>query len=190
MTKLLTFLSPHGLSSDEKNENDECKLERAAQIEIPSKMKGLGVLRKKSFDVSAFANLCGEASVLLLLLRLSNFLREAYSGVTTTRLLEYLPGEKERVADRGVTRVSNIEPFNSYIPHETHVRGKVGRSATTSVLDNSIRQYAEFRRLMRENDEKMSIHSGDDSSSRAVDASSQQLGNKRKRSQCDSGSDD
>ncbi len=181
MTKLSDFLSLHDLSSDEKDQNDECMLECAAEKENPSKLKGLDVLRKTSFDISTFTNLCGEASALLLLLRLSNFLREAYSGVTTTRLLEYLPGEKERVADRGVTRVSNIQPFNSYIPHESHTSG-IGRSATTSILDNSIRQYAEFRRLMRENDEKMSVLISEDSGSSTVEVPSQQHGNKRKRS--------
>jgi hypothetical protein len=60
-----------------------------------------------------FAELCASANTLVLLIRLSTFLRRAYSGITTARLMEYHPGEKERVTDRGISRINDTLQFNS-----------------------------------------------------------------------------
>lgn len=156
MSRLTAFLRPYGLSSEDDDPNEEDKLERATRNKCPSKAKGISNITKQSFDFEKFRSLCVEASAMVLLLRLQSFLREAFSGVTMTRLIEYMPGAKERISDRAPNRISNITPFNSRIP-------LVSASESKSInLDNSIRQYAAFRKLMRAYDATQIVQSDSD----------------------------
>ena len=181
MSRLMSFLRPYGLSNDDGDPTEEDKLERAALKPNPSKSKGLGAMTKKSFDAAKFADLCAEASALVLLLRLSDFLREAYSGATHTRVLAYLPGEKERITDRGISQINNVTPFNSKIP------SAIAAGSNLFDSDNLICQYAEFRQLMRTYDSSQMVAS-DEGGNQSDD--SKPNGSKRKRADSDNQSDD
>ena len=76
---------------------------------------------------------------MVLLLRLKLFLSQAYSGVTEVRLREYLPNDKERITDRGVSPYTEISRFNATIPNSYKADGQ----AFLIKMD--------FRSLMREN---------------------------------------
>ena len=88
LMRFADFLRPFGLANDDITEEDP--IEKAAFRIKPRK-----VLKTFSTsNMSKFADLCAEASVMVLLLRLILYLRRAYSGVTETRLREYLRNEK------------------------------------------------------------------------------------------------
>lgn len=168
MTKFTEFFRPHGLSDDDGDHRAESIFESAALKSKPSSCKGLKAMKRKSFDATKFSILCLEASSMLLLLRLDKFLRESYSGVTTTRVVEYNPNEKERISDRGASRSSTAVPFNSEIPIP------LSSKSTYCDLDDSIRFYAELLLLMRDYDSRQEILS--------ESSSEEKKNSKRKRS--------
>jgi hypothetical protein len=145
LSRLTSFLSQYGLSNNDTDPNEKDKIERAASTKNPSKAKGLIGITKSSFDIDSFRNICADSIGYVLLLRLSNFLHESYSGVTKSRLSEYLPGEKERISDRSPTRLNLSVPFDSKIQ-------MISSNSNSTHLDVLIRQYAEFRQLMRAHD--------------------------------------
>jgi cohesin loading factor subunit SCC2 len=128
---------------DDSNTTEDA-LERAASSKFPSRSADARFLSVPEFDWEGFHNLCRESSVIVLLLRLKKFLRALYS-LSETRCMEYDPSAKERIADKGITKSDSVKPFDSSLASERSVnkaKGKVDKDAL-------IRQYAEFRRLMR-----------------------------------------
>lgn len=89
-----------------------------------------------------FLGLCGEAAALILLLRLKSFLRKLYN-LSETRCLEYDPTSKDRIGEKGISKTEFFKAFDASIPMAMHSQKAVDK-------DSLIRQYAEFRRLMRD----------------------------------------
>ena len=145
--RLVDFLKPHGLVSKESVETDR-KIKDSLEKKSQTKAN-LAVMNKKNFNVAKFAELCAEASSLVLLLRLKSFLCDAYCGITVTRLREYMPNEKEKIKDRGISQPSDMTRFNSVI-HNSKENSK--DSFDPKLL---IHQYIEFRNTMRVNEEFM-----------------------------------
>jgi cohesin loading factor subunit SCC2 len=149
LDRLSCFLRDYGLSGpdefDDHNTNEDV-LEKAAKGKVPSRKKEVAVVNKASFDAERFAMLCGEASAIVLLLRLKLFLRKVYH-LSETRCLEYSPDAKERICDKGVSTPADMPLFNGSL----EMRAIEGAKAPhkTFEKDALIRQYAEFRRLMR-----------------------------------------
>lgn len=128
--KMHAFLQPYGVVNEDFDFGDIDALERAALQPNSSTAKAI-----KRIDKKKFADLCSEASSVELLLRVSSFLRDSYASLTDKRLNDYFPGEKEKIADRGVTRISKTA-FSSSIPH-------------SGSINDCISQYAAFRKALR-----------------------------------------
>jgi len=141
--KMNTFLRPFGLSNDNADLAEVDQLEKVSLTSNPSEAKGI-----EKIDISEFYELCSEASAIVLLLRLSVFLCEAYTGVTSTRLRSFLPGEKERITDRGVCRINNIPPFK--------------KITINKGMNSLIHLYREFKKEMRFFDASQQSSSDDD----------------------------
>jgi len=145
LSKLSECFSSVGLTNREGDLEDKDVIEKSAAKKYPSKCKELEVLRNPDFDCENFMELCAEASSLTLLLRVGAFLRSSYAGATIARVAEYHPGEKERPSDRGVTRLSTGSSlFSSRVQHDSSMKDSLD-------IDSAIRQYAEFRVMMRNN---------------------------------------
>jgi cohesin loading factor subunit SCC2 len=145
LDRLSSLLRPYGLSSsDEYDESNtgEDDLERAATRNIPTHAKEATPLLQSDFDAKNFAELCGEAAAITLLLRLKTFLRRVYN-LTESRILGYDPEAKERIADKVSVKSSSLI-FQSSIPMKTF-----SSDAKDIDMDALILQYSEFRRLMR-----------------------------------------
>jgi cohesin loading factor subunit SCC2 len=145
LDRLSSLLRPYGLSSiDEYDESNtgEDDLERAATRNIPTHAKEATPLLQPNFDAKGFAELCGEAAAITLLLRLKTFLRRAYN-LTESRILGYDPEAKERIADKVSVKSSSLV-FQSSIPMKTF-----SSDAEDIDMDALILQYSEFRKLMR-----------------------------------------
>ncbi|CAJ1949314.1 unnamed protein product [Cylindrotheca closterium] len=142
LDRLASFLRPYGLSSsdvmDETNAEADV-LEKAAKEKSPSQAIEVTKLLKSNFDQETFTELCAEAGALSLMLRLKAFLRKAYN-LSEARCIAYSPDEKDRVAERAITKASTMQ-FQSSLPMLAHQNDEE--------LDNMIFQYAEFRQLMR-----------------------------------------
>lgn len=146
--KLTIFLQNQGIprvtAHDELN-TEQDSLEIAANSTHPSRCPRALAMKSVDFKLDHFVELCAQASVIVLLLRLKTFLRAAYN-VSEARCLEYSPENKEQ------KRVKIVA--SPKIPHVFDSRTQTffisGPSCKTSVdSDNLIRQYAEFRLLMR-----------------------------------------
>jgi cohesin loading factor subunit SCC2 len=149
LDRLSSFLRKYGLSgSDELDDHnaDEDALEQAAKCKVPSRKKEITAVNKASFDAALFAQLCGEASAIVLLLRLKLFLRKVYN-LSETRCLEYSPEAKESICDKGACAPADMPIFNGSL----EMRAIEGTKSPRKTFDKDalIRQYAEFRRLMR-----------------------------------------
>ena len=143
--RLERFLRPYGLAG--KDEYDESNLEEddleiAAKRKIPHHSKESTPLLQPGFDMTTFSRMCGEAASMCLLLRLKSFLRRAYN-LSESRILGFDPEAKERIAEKASFRNTNYV-FDSKL----HLRS-LSAIASDSELDSLIRQYAEFRQLMR-----------------------------------------
>ena len=148
LDRLSSFLRKYGLSSpDELDEHNtgEDALERAAKGKCPSRKKEVAVINTRPFDVLRFSELCGQGSALVLLLRLKAFLRKTYN-LSETRCLEYSPDAKERI-DKGISAPVDMPVFNASLA--LCAKGETAASSTDVDKDALIRQYAEFRKLMR-----------------------------------------
>lgn len=142
------LLRPFGLSSSDKYDEANASvdaLERASRSKFPSRTQEARPMSLKDFDMSGFLELCGEAAALILLLRLKTFLRNLYN-LSETRCLEYDPASKDPIGQKGISKAQLAKLFDSSIPMAMHSQ----TSQTTVDRDTLIRQYAEFRRLMRE----------------------------------------
>ena len=163
LDRFAALLRPVGLSSsdeyDETNVSADA-LERAARTKFPSRTQEARALGSDKFDMAGFLDSCRQAAALVLLLRIKSFLRRLYN-LSETRCLEYDPSSKERPSDKGIARANISKPFDSSIP--------LGLRDSTKGVDKNaiIRQYAEFRRLMRDENsaEQMTNHSDEDQTS-------------------------
>lgn len=137
--KLAEVLSKVGLASEDKFDDRNASvdaLELAAQSKFPSKTPEAASLSKDAMDMPTFARLCEAAAAVTLLLRLQRFLRQMYN-LSEERCRTYDPNEKERVGEKGVSKSDVKTPFDP-------------SGVKTDDMDSLIRQYAEFRKLMRE----------------------------------------
>jgi hypothetical protein len=142
LSNLSECLFSAGLSTRTVDLDDKDVIEKAASKKYPSRCNDLRVLMNPDFDSENFIELCAEASCLTLLLRVDAFLRTSYAGATVARLSEYHPGEKERPSDRGVSRLSTGPSWFSSQNHESRMNDCLD-------IDSAIRQYTEFREMMR-----------------------------------------
>ena len=132
-------LRPVGLASDDIYDDRnaaEDDLERAAKSKFPSKTPQAASLNDSKFDLTKFKRLCKAATTMTLLLRLKRYLRQVY-GLSEARCIAYDPNEKQKVAEKAISRSDSKVRFDTTV-------------TTTSGLDGLIQQYAAFRILMRE----------------------------------------
>lgn len=145
-------------------------------IEIAAKKKG--AFQPKDFDLESkteeFAQLCVNASPIIFLLQLKSFLRRAYN-LSEARISEYVPSEKERIHEKGVSISDSIHPFSCNM-------NPIFDSAKNIDWDSAINVYCKFRRLMRD------IESEDVHVDPNASKSPKRSGQKRKRG--DSGNGD
>jgi len=150
LDRLSSFLRKYGLSSADELDNNhgEDSLELAAKGKSPSRKKEISAINKADFDVEQFSELCGEACALVLLLRLKLFLRKIYN-LSETRCLEYSPDAKERVCDhKHIAAPADMPKFDASLKMSA---GSSDKKSSRKPYDKNalIRQYAEFRKLMR-----------------------------------------
>lgn len=141
LQNLTSFLRSSGLGEVDPDPSCVDVVEKAASKKNPSRSKTLSSIGNKQFDTKEFVELCFNASSLSLLVRLYFYLREAYKGVSEKRLVEYDPGEKERIHERGASKASNLT-FDSHLPNSYNANGSINKDAL-------IKQYAIFRSSMR-----------------------------------------
>jgi cohesin loading factor subunit SCC2 len=143
LDRLAALLRPVGLASDDELDDNasEDALERAARTKFPKNTQEAKALTFKGFDMKAFIALCQDGAGLTLLLRLKVYLCKLYN-LSETRCLEFDPNAKERLSDKAVSKILSLAPFDTTLL--IHSRSKKGDA------DSIIRQYAEFRRFMRD----------------------------------------
>ena len=145
MEKFAEVLRPVGLANEDEFDDhlvDEDLLEKAAKSKFPSRTQEARALSNSKFDIDLFVSHCQHAASLALLLRLKSFLRTSYN-ISEIRCMEYDPLAKEKLSDKGLSRFTVESHFEPKIPvtllmHESPIE-----------KDGLIRQYAEFRALMR-----------------------------------------
>lgn len=114
-------------------------LEVAARKKFPSKTPDAEKLQSDDNVLKQFMALCQRGRVISLLLRMKSFLMKVYN-LSTARCLEYDPTVKERPSDRNTPKAGCNELFNT----------KDASFDTGTGIDNLIRNYAQFRSLMRD----------------------------------------
>ena len=136
------FLRKYCLSSrddlDDSNPIEDA-FEKAASSKFPSRTQEARPMSMKNFDLKTFAKLVHDGTAISLLLRLKSFLCKIYN-LSELRCIEFEPNEKVRLPDKGISPIVIAEPFDASI------------AATAGPVDKDIilRQYAEFRSLMRQ----------------------------------------
>jgi cohesin loading factor subunit SCC2 len=145
LDKLASILRPIGLASsddlDEVNTSEDV-LEKIANAKSPSRTQEGKLLNSKVADKEQFADLCRDGFALTILLRLKDFLRGMYN-LSETRCLQYDPNAKDRIAEKGISKADARKLFDPNVPPDA-------RKENDKVInDTTIRQYAEFRVLMR-----------------------------------------
>jgi cohesin loading factor subunit SCC2 len=138
------LLRPAGLASndeyDEANVTEDA-LEKVARSKFPSRTQEASALSK--IDQLKFLHLCRRGAAIVLLLRLKAHLRRSYN-LSEFRCLEYDPNAKDRIAEKGISKVDNSPPFDASVPADL-----IHSSDSFIHWDTMIREYAEFRQLMR-----------------------------------------
>lgn len=183
LEKLASFLRPYGLSSSddlEETNTEEDALEIAAQSKFPSRTTNARPLSSQDFDITGFADLCRDGAALTLLLRLKSFLSTSYN-LSASRILEYDPNAKERVCERGIPKPKFTAPFDASSE-------SVMTDATVD-KDALIRVYAEFRQMMR-NENQISTHNSSDDTEKEEDEDEDEDGESPAKRRRSSGSDD
>lgn len=133
---------------DEDNTEEDC-LEIASKSKLPSQTKEASLLNASDFDLMSFTEMCAEGNSIVLLLRLKQFLCKVYS-LSETRCLGYIPNGKESIIDKGICVPDKMPVFNASFQSCCKPSAKPAQHSTMSVdKDSLIRQYAEFRRIMR-----------------------------------------
>jgi cohesin loading factor subunit SCC2 len=149
LDRLAAFLRPFGLSSNDEDDEvnaTEDALDRAAKSKFPSRTHEARALSSKQFDMPVFVDLCREGAALTLLLRLKIFLRENYN-LSHTRCLQYDPSAKERLCEKGIATPKFSVAFDASV---LSVFRQDQPASDIIDKDAVIRQYAEFRRMMRD----------------------------------------
>jgi hypothetical protein len=121
---------------DPNSEEDD--IERAAKKKSAFDAKELG-LESKSAE---FGQLCINASRILPLLQLKSFLRKAYN-LSEARITEYVPSEKERIHEKGVSISESISPFSCNMDPIFDGEQNIN-------WDAAIKVYSKLRILMRD----------------------------------------
>lgn len=159
--KFADLLLPHGLFGTDELEisNDiEDTLEKAAKCKFPSRSSGASSFCSNAFPIAEFVDVVREGAVLVLLLRLKNFLCASYN-LSLARCAGFDPNSKERLCDKGMAKVKFSAPFGSYVASSV-----LNSDNADTDKDALIRQYAEIRRCLR--DEKgldiFPVHLSDD----------------------------
>ena len=137
--KMAQFLRPYGLAPQDEFdlvEDDEDVIEEAAKLKDPRECKKVVIMSKEDFDLATFANLCSSASAFVLLTKLRSHMKAAFQ-LSSARIRDYVPSEKDRISDKGVssntTDVFGIETYVSF----------------GSTLEECIWLYAEWRETVR-----------------------------------------
>ena len=149
LDQFASILRPAGLSSNDEYDEINTKedaLELAARSKFPSRTEEARSLSSEKLDLPKFVELCQHGAALVLLLRLKSFLRRLYN-LSEIRCLEYDPSAKERFFEKGIGKAEFSKLFDASVPEF-----QIQRSKTSNDIDKNalIRQYAEFRQLMRE----------------------------------------
>ncbi|KAL9191509.1 hypothetical protein ACHAXT_001215 [Thalassiosira profunda] len=142
----------------------EDEIERAAKKRGKFDPEALGIEASSSAE---FGKLCVDACRILPLLLLKNFLRKAYS-LTEARLTEYVPSQKEKPFEKGISMSDSIAPFACNFKPIFDAQGEIDWNAAIQV-------YSSFRRLLRDVDDE-ELHAD-------PAASPKKSGTKRKRGQ-------
>jgi hypothetical protein len=104
--------------------------------------KDFGLKSKKKVDL--FSQLCINACRILPLLQLKHFLRKAYN-ISEARMMEYVPSEKERVYEKGVSISDSTPAFSCNFDPILDNEQKINWGTASKV-------YTSFRLLMRDCD--------------------------------------
>jgi cohesin loading factor subunit SCC2 len=175
LDRLASFLRPYGLAStDEMDENNlsEDNIETAARRNTPRHAKEITRLLEPDFDTKTFLELCCDAGLLTLLLRLKDYLKKCYN-LSEIRCLEYNPDAKERMSEKMISRGNGSAVFDAYLPLQQ------GDANAAVDLDGMIFQYTEFRQRMR-TEASTDVRMDDDDDSED-EARAENSSNKRKR---------
>lgn len=146
LDRINSILREVGLASSDQCDDDlqdVDQLEKAGMTRFPSRTKEAAALSLPQFQLDVFADLCQKGIALSLLLRLKLFLRQAYN-LSNTRCHEYNPNNADRDTDKSSIKVDICTPFDASV--HLNLVDKSGRPDK----DSLIRQYATFRKLMRE----------------------------------------
>ena len=96
-----------------------------------------------------FGQLCVNACRILPLLQLKNFLRKAYN-LKESRMTEYVPSEKERINEKGISISDSITPFSCNFAPIFDGDGDKKKIRWAYAA----RIYTQFRVLMRDSEEE------------------------------------
>jgi len=146
LDRLAAFLRQYGLcSTDEMDEvnYEEDVLEVAAKRELPHHAKEATRMLEPDFALNSFSFLCAEAAALTLLLRLKSFLKSAYD-LNESRILSFNPDSKD-MFEKAISKAPSLS-FNSKLS----MGSLAGDENDMATIDKLIFEYAEFRKLMRE----------------------------------------
>ena len=97
--------------------------------------------RKKGLDIEPLSKTCNDASKIILLLRLKVFLTEVYN-VPDERIHSFLPSDKEKLSDRGVTTTGELLRFDARVTIDNQVKSKKARYRALR------KHFLEFQKLM------------------------------------------
>jgi len=136
-----------------------------------------GKFDPKEFELESksaeFGQLCVNACRILPLLQLKNFLRKAYN-LSEARMTEYVPSEKERIHEKGVSISDSIPAFSCNMDPIFDGQQNIN-------WDSAAKVYAWFRTLMRDA-ETDDLHVDTEASKKSPKRKS---GQKRKRGDSD-----
>lgn len=133
--------------------------------------KDFGLKSKKSTDL--FGQLCVNACRILPLLHLKSFLRKGYN-IGESRMTEYVPSEKERIHEKGVSISDSTPAFSCNLDPIFDTEQQIN-------WHNASKIYTSFRLLMRDCDAE-DLHVDTEESKKSPKRRS---GHKRKRGDSD-----
>eukprot|EP00592_Proboscia_alata_P008805 CAMPEP_0194364154 /NCGR_PEP_ID=MMETSP0174-20130528/12062_1 /TAXON_ID=216777 /ORGANISM="Proboscia alata, Strain PI-D3" /LENGTH=1887 /DNA_ID=CAMNT_0039138029 /DNA_START=35 /DNA_END=5698 /DNA_ORIENTATION=- len=153
LDRFTSFLRPYGVSDEDGNDDNtnEDKMELVAKEKNPNDSTSLSFMDDENFDLSKFKDLCAQASAITLTLRLSQFLKRVFA-LDEVKCMEYIPTEKEKISDKHISLPDKMPLFNNHV--EGHgscdQNSKVeSQNCSVKIKFSLIKQYAEFRRMMR-----------------------------------------
>jgi len=183
MDDLASFFQSTQLCMDEDDTNTEAdNIEMVLKCNDPAKNEILLKMNDKAFDLGTFSELVASASAITLVLRLKAFLRRVYA-LSEIRCMEYLPNEKIKGIDKGLSFPDQMPLFNSTL------KGFGSKNGSTNAAFHFIEQYSEFRALMRQDISKRNNNEYEENAplkrkslSKAKPRNRQSLSKKRKKS--------